>query len=222
LFPLAVDLPHYKQRVALDHHMPLTVLERHTEPEDQCVPLGGVVGPPVKPPDVLVVGAVAQLNSAGSRDRAGTQPAAVKVDRGPLRQHGPRLAHRVVKALGSAAMVVDLRPNGRVYLIPSGFAVVVQQHGIRELGEVLRVEREVPLPHEGNKRSDRALDLRRRWLHGQPVSRPTAASMLKSGDASLAAAQTAIVTATKPTVRRTGRTLSSAGIDRRSIAIERW
>jgi hypothetical protein len=34
--------------------MPLAELERHTEPEDQRLPLGGVVGPVVKPLDVLV------------------------------------------------------------------------------------------------------------------------------------------------------------------------
>jgi hypothetical protein len=54
--------------------MPLAVFERNTEPENQCVPLGGVVGPLVKPLDVLVGGAVAQLNSAGSRYRAGLCP----------------------------------------------------------------------------------------------------------------------------------------------------
>jgi hypothetical protein len=55
-----------------------------TEPEDQRLPLGGVVGSLVKPLDVLVEGAVAQLDSAGSRYGAGTLPAAVEVDRGPL------------------------------------------------------------------------------------------------------------------------------------------
>ena len=80
--------------------MPLPVLERHTEPEDQRVPLGGVVGPLIKPLHVLVEGAVAQLNSAGSRYRAGTLPAPVEVDGRPLHHlasilpHGPFQATR--------------------------------------------------------------------------------------------------------------------------------
>ena len=43
--PFAADLLHHKHRVALDDHVPLAVLERDTEPEDQRVPFGRVVGP---------------------------------------------------------------------------------------------------------------------------------------------------------------------------------
>ena len=44
------------------------------------MPLSGVVGSLVETPDGLDEGAVAQLDSAGSRYRAGTLPAAVEVD----------------------------------------------------------------------------------------------------------------------------------------------
>src|SRR4051812_46848995 len=74
---------------------------------------------------------------------------------------------RSIKILGPAAMGLDLRPNGRVNLSPTSLAVVVQQHGVGNLGQVLRVQREIPLLHEGNKSPGRALNLFRRRLHDQ-------------------------------------------------------
>jgi hypothetical protein len=60
--------------------MPLAVLARQAQAEYQRLPLSGVVGSLVETLDGLVGGAVAQLDSAGSRYRAGTLPATVEVD----------------------------------------------------------------------------------------------------------------------------------------------
>jgi hypothetical protein len=58
--------------------MPLAVLARQAQAEYQRLPPSGVVGPLVETLDGLVLGAVTQLDSAGSRYRAGTLPALVE------------------------------------------------------------------------------------------------------------------------------------------------
>lgn len=86
--PLVVDLIHHERRVALDRHTPRAVVERQAQAEYQRVPLSGVVGSLAKTPDGLDHGAVAQLDNAGSRYRAGTLPATVEVDGRYLRHLG--------------------------------------------------------------------------------------------------------------------------------------
>ena len=67
---------------------PMTVAERQAQAEYQRVPLSPVVCSLVETPDALDEGAVAQLDSAGSRYRAGTLPAAVEVDSRQLHHLG--------------------------------------------------------------------------------------------------------------------------------------
>jgi hypothetical protein len=119
--------------------MPLPVLERHTQPEDQRVPLGGVVGPLIKPLHVLVEGAVAQLNSAGSRYRAGTLPAPVEVDGRPLHHlasilpHGPFQATRGAFRFSSEAEVGSMASG----LCPAGSRLHDKPVALAALAECL-------------------------------------------------------------------------------------
>ena len=96
--PLAVDLLHNEGRVPLDHNLPCTVLARQAQAEYQGVVLSEVVGSSVETLDPLVFGAVAQLDNACSRDRAGTLAAAVEVD-GRLVHLGSILSHGLSRRL---------------------------------------------------------------------------------------------------------------------------
>jgi DNA gyrase/topoisomerase IV subunit A len=91
--------------------MPLAVLKRQVQAEYQRLPLSEVVGSLVETLDGLVGGAVAQLDSAGSRYRAGTLPAAVEVD-GRLHHLGSNFPprpdlRRGARAVNEAAVVVQ-------------------------------------------------------------------------------------------------------------------
>lgn len=111
--PLAFDLPHHKRRVALHHHIPRAVLERQKQAEYQRVVLSDVVGSLVVTLDVLVGGAVAQLDSAGSHYRAGTLPAAVEMDSRQLRHLGkiiPMIGDGPINALSMQSSCL-LLPN---------------------------------------------------------------------------------------------------------------